>query len=346
MATIRGTERRDTLFSRRGDDLVFGLGGNDTVVGSSGNDAYDGGPGRDLLLLPVALGDGALERDPATGVATAFSFGPTLLVGAGRSAFADVETVAFLDGSRVEFAPDAAAARVVHLYRFSLGRDPDAYGLSVFAGRLEREGTEAVARALAGSEEAARQPRLAVVGENVDRAYAAILGRAPGAEERAFWVGTGLDDGALAASLLDSAEYDLGATGVAARGVAVADAEAVLVARGYAVLLGRAPDLLGAAPAVLRLKSGEETAADLYGDLAASAEFALRRGGPLSDADFVDLLYSEALGRAADAGGRDFWTARLASGEDTRGAVAAAFVTGPEGYAALDALAASGVDLL
>lgn len=61
---------------------------------------------------------------------------------------------------------------------------------------------------------------------------------------------------------------------------------------------------------------------------AASAEF-VHRYGQLDDPDFVDLVYRNVLGRAADTGGRTYWTRQLAAGV-TRGAMIADFAESHE----------------
>jgi hypothetical protein len=57
---------------------------------------------------------------------------------------------------------------------------------------------------------------------------------------------------------------------------------------------------------------------------ASSAEFRTRYGS-LSDRQFVELVYTNVLGRLGEQSGMDFWTAELASGRRTRGAVMVGF---------------------
>jgi uncharacterized delta-60 repeat protein len=57
---------------------------------------------------------------------------------------------------------------------------------------------------------------------------------------------------------------------------------------------------------------------------ASSPEFAARYGST-TDAEFVDLVYRNVLGRAPDAAGASFWEQQLASGARTRGEVMLAF---------------------
>ena len=95
------------------------------------------------------------------------------------------------------------------------------------------------------------------------------------------------------------------------------DSSGAEVYRLYLAALGRPadPTSLGAWSAALEsgVTSPQGAAATLIG----SAEFAQRYGAP-DNAGFVTLLYGNALGRAPDAAGLDFWTGALNSGALTR----------------------------
>jgi Ca2+-binding RTX toxin-like protein len=47
--TLNGTELRDLIYARSGDDSLFGNGGNDTLNGGAGSDTLSGGDGADRL---------------------------------------------------------------------------------------------------------------------------------------------------------------------------------------------------------------------------------------------------------------------------------------------------------
>ncbi len=68
-------------------------------------------------------------------------------------------------------------------------------------------------------------------------------------------------------------------------------------------------------------------------DLLASAEYHARRGGG-TDAGWIDALYRDALGRPADAAGRQYFLDQMAAGR-TRGSIASFFTGGAEGRRAL-----------
>jgi V8-like Glu-specific endopeptidase len=100
-----------------------------------------------------------------------------------------------------------------------------------------------------------------------------------------------------------------------------------IVARLYTTAFGRLPDHPG-----LGVQLDAFAAGAGFGTLArnfvGSSEFQARFGGA-NDATFLDGLYANALGRAADAGGKSFWLSYLASGHD-RAEVVMGFATSVE----------------
>jgi hypothetical protein len=78
--------------------------------------------------------------------------------------------------------------------------------------------------------------------------------------------------------------------------------------RLYQATLGRAPDPTGLGFWTGALETGALSLAEEAQGFVASAEFQARYGAP-GNAGFVDLLYLNVLGRAADAEGHAHWTA-------------------------------------
>ncbi len=90
------------------------------------------------------------------------------------------------------------------------------------------------------------------------------------------------------------------------------------VMRLYFAFFLRAPDYGG-----LQFWAGQAPVMGLAGIsdfFANSAEFTALYGST-TNGEFVDLVYQNVLGRAADVGGRDFWIGQLDSGARTRGQV-------------------------
>lgn len=99
------------------------------------------------------------------------------------------------------------------------------------------------------------------------------------------------------------------------------------VARLYVAAFGRNADSAGLIQQYAGLRSGLSLA-QLGDGLAGSAEFA-NRYGALSNADYVNALYQNVLGRAGDASGVAFYNGALARGA-SRGAILAAFADSDE----------------
>jgi DNA-binding beta-propeller fold protein YncE len=96
----------------------------------------------------------------------------------------------------------------------------------------------------------------------------------------------------------------------------------------YRGLLGRAGEVAGRSFWVDAVQHGDTDLAGVAAAILASGEGMAATGGA-SNAAFLDGLYENALFRAADAGGRAFWSAALDRGE-TRAEVAAEFLGSQE----------------
>jgi hypothetical protein len=103
------------------------------------------------------------------------------------------------------------------------------------------------------------------------------------------------------------------------------------VARLYQTVLDRAPDAGGLQAWTAMIDHGNVPLSDVANMFAASPEF-IQGHGNLSDQDFVNQLYENGLGRAADAAGRQYWTDTLASGA-SRGTAALGIAQSPEAQA-------------
>jgi glucose/arabinose dehydrogenase len=112
--------------------------------------------------------------------------------------------------------------------------------------------------------------------------------------------------------------------------------------RLYEAALGREPDPIGLGFWTGALEAGRITLAEAARSFVASAEFQARYGAP-DNAGFVDLLYRNALGRAADADGLAYWTAALDTGAISRAEAVLGFSESAELVAATAAPFAVGV---
>jgi hypothetical protein len=173
----------------------------------------------------------------------------------------------------------------------------------------------------------------------VDGLYTGVLGRPATAVEHAHWVGqlaAGRSRADLAIAFTESPEA-VARTGTAppqpppARivpGASLGVSDSVL--RTYAGLLGRFASAAELQATVRRYQAGTSLVT-IVGEVIASPEHQARRGG-LSDDAFVDAMYVDVLGRAADPGGRVSHLARLSAG-GTRPEVAVAMLQSSEAVA-------------
>ncbi|AWN43497.1 DUF4214 domain-containing protein [Methylobacterium durans] len=149
----------------------------------------------------------------------------------------------------------------------------------------------------------------------VESLYHTALGREGDTGGTAYWteaLGDGLSraDAILAFAFSEENLADL--QPAYTYGVFTADKDAGGAARLYYGLLDRAPDADGLAAWTAALKGGlsEVGTAQAFLD---SAEYKGKYGG-LSNEDFVERLYKNALGRDAEDEGLDYWTGALEAG--------------------------------
>ncbi|MCK2086876.1 DUF4214 domain-containing protein [Thauera aromatica] len=93
-----------------------------------------------------------------------------------------------------------------------------------------------------------------------------------------------------------------------------ADATEATVLRLYQGVLGRDADKAGADYWINELNTEGTSLSGFARSFLDSTE--LNEQGPLSDEQFIDALYQNALGRAADDAGKTYWLEDLANGQD------------------------------
>ncbi len=101
------------------------------------------------------------------------------------------------------------------------------------------------------------------------------------------------------------------------------------IVRLYSAYFLRAPDETGFDFWQTRLESGEWSLPKMSTFFSQSDEF-IALYGSLSDAEFIDLIYQNIFGRAADAEGRDYWLGRMLNEGMNRGTVMLNFSESPE----------------
>ncbi len=231
----------------------------------------------------------------------------------------DPVAVADLAGKQLE-------GQVTRIYRAFFLRPPDADGLQFWMMR-RAAGASLVdlANGFVASDEFSDTYGSLSDAEFVELVYQNVFGRPADAGGRAFWTAQlagGVTRGEMMVGFSESPEL-VDATST----TAASPASAHQLWRLYRAYFGRNADQGGFDFWYARL-ANRTSLADVSNSFAGSAEFTATYGS-LSDAEFVELVYQNVLGRAADAGGRDFWIGQLSAGV-TRGEMMVGFSESPE----------------
>lgn len=343
---VRGGDGDDVvttgIYSQNGDrNRLFGEAGNDSLTGERGRDWINGGLGTNTVSgsfgVDTLAVDGARRSATLTktvqftttdnGDSITSYRGTVTRVGEVTN-FDTIENFAFVDGRSV-LATNDPIAQVSRLYNAALGRAPDAYGLNDWGAKLAAGLADLTDLARGFINSAEFQARFGNLdnGAFVDRSYQNMLGRGPDAGGRAFWVdqlATGRQDRAqVMIGFSESPENKSRTAAALSNGIWDQDENAASVARLYQATLNRRPDEGGLISWTAEMAAGRSLY-DITPGFIGSAEFTARFGNP-GNGGFVDLLYANVLGRAADAGGRAFWLTQLDGGAMDRPAVVLGF---------------------
>jgi hypothetical protein len=147
----------------------------------------------------------------------------------------------------------------------------------------------------------------------VQRQHLDVLGRAPTAAESSKWVADLEAGTATRSQLVD-----------ALRRSAENTTNVDPTARLYRAFLGRAPDASGLRFWIGRRRAGTWSLTRMADSFASSSEFKTKYG-TLTNRQFVTRIYTDVLGRTADANGVNYWTGKLDRKEKTRGGVMVGF---------------------
>lgn len=237
--------------------------------------------------------------------------------------------------------PTSIGGQVYGLYEAVLGRAPDPIGFEGWVDAANNGMTlTSVAQSMLSSAEytsdygavAQRNP-----ADFVSTLYANALGRSPEADGLQSWtsmLSQGATQAQVAAWIALSPESigRMQPTFLAPGGVFVPDEGAASVARLYYGLLGRMPDSSGLQFFETHVHQGWSLA-DVAEGMIAAPEY-LTKSGTLSNKQFVQALYTNALGRVADPEGRQAWTTALDYGA-SRASVAIGIAESQEAHSHL-----------
>jgi Ca2+-binding RTX toxin-like protein len=316
---------------------ITGNAGANRFTGGAGDDTLEGGAGRDSVLAGGVRKQFTLTGNALTGTATLA--GPD-----GSDRLSGIEAVRYYDGT-LYFDPTASIARVARLYQAALGRAGDAPGMNAHAARLDA-GTSLETVALSFVDSAEFLQRYGSNMSNtafVQQTYRNVLGREADEGGLAGWRGAldgGMSRGQMITGFSESAEFVGSFSASNPNGWWDVNETAAQASRLYWGALGRAPDAAGLQGWTAALEGGMSLN-QAAGGFVGSAEFQAKYGS-LDNAGFVNLLYQNVLGRAADAGGLAAWVGALNAG-NTRTAVLTGFSESDEFKNRTAGVTASGV---
>lgn len=270
--------------------------------GSGGTNILLNPPGTIILLgshdqYVVAVDNGALHVEDTVG---------------GRDGIKTLSTgteIAFTDGTGL-FDPMGTVEDVDRLY-LALGRAPDIGGLAFWTNTVDgaHGSLTDVANRFATSPEFIHNYGSLSDIAFVEQLYQNVLNRPGDTGGTQFWQGelaSGVSRGQVLAAFAESPENRTRTLSTAGD---KNDAEAY---RLYRTALNRTPDQGGQSFWSSTLAQGA-TASQVAQSFIDSAEFQ-QKFGALSASDFVSALYQNALHRAGDAGGQQFWTNTVQQG--------------------------------
>jgi hypothetical protein len=301
-----------TLEGGDGNDVLTTGGGNDTVIGGAGVNFIATGAGNDTIITGEGI---ANTIDAGTGFDTVViggasadfqisQAGTTLVLNGDdqTTSVTNAEFLTFTDGATLAIANNAEDAAVLRLYEGLLGRDADAGGAEFFTtAHANGASTATLAEAFVNSAEY----KDIQVDSYLDSLYNNLLGSTTGADQAGqdFWsnaVANGQSLAQVTASIAASAE-DQGQT----------ITDTAFVNSLYESALGRQADDAGEDFWVAALSNGSSRE-DIASSIITSAE-----AGDHANVEFVNSLYTNALGRdndANDVGGKAFWLTALDNG--------------------------------
>ncbi|MBH3471171.1 DUF4214 domain-containing protein [Pseudomonas putida] len=299
---IDAGDGNDTIVTGNGDNVVIAGAGNnnvttgtgdDTIIlsGSNHADIVNAGAGYDVVQL-----DGSRD-DYAFAVGNNFTVN---LTGNQTAAISNAEFLSFVNGEEVEtvaLAHSDAEASALRLFQGILDRDADLTGAKSFVAQVNN-GTSLsdIANEFLNSSEYAGAQNAADVNE----LYQALLGRAADDSGASTWTDLLANGGSLA----DVAA----AIAVSSEAQTLDQSNGDFVRELYSNVLGRDAEQQDLDFWVSSLFNGASRS-DVVSDIITSNE-----AGAKANNDFVESLYESALGRASEAGEKEYWTAQIEQG--------------------------------
>ncbi len=297
----------NVVIANSGDNEITTGAGRDTFYTGTGNDTIDAGAGYDVAHVAGSRAD----------FAASVSDGSLNLNGGDHAInTSSVEFISFDNNESIVVASTDEEAAALRLYNGLLGRDADAGGAEAWGTAASGTALTDIAQGFLGSSEFQNNMN----SEFIQSVYSTLLGRNADAGGEEAWLN-------LLAHGASRAEVIAGITNSDEGQAASASADNTDYVKAlYTSVLGREADDAGLDNWVAALTAGVDRATIAQG-ISSSAESTAK-----SASDFIDELYNNALGRAADAEGKAAWTNALEHGY-TQADVAIGIVGSDEGIA-------------
>ncbi len=244
------------------------------------------------------------------------------------------EAIKVVDGV-LSVGPDTNEAFVTRLYEGLLGRAPDLTGLSGLDAAVGTYGKTVVAQAFLNNPQFQAAHPAGDDASFVTTMYQGFLGRAPEAGAVGSWttaMNAGMSRAQVASLIADSDESKQHWAGVTSSGVFAYNPNSAVIREDYQLAFGRDADTPSLA-ALTSFVGGGGTLQDVAKDISMTQEFQTLHGQQ-TDQQYVDSLYVNGLGRAADPASASAWVGALQSGA-TRSDVMGAIAQSTEGQAHL-----------
>ncbi|MBO1075707.1 DUF4214 domain-containing protein [Roseomonas marmotae] len=279
------------------------------LTGTNGADTYQGTANFDVGQFDAGRRSAIVLNDGEGPISVASA--------AGLDIVNSVETLLFVDGREV-YNPEDHAAQVVRLYEATLDREAEQGGLNTFIQMLDNGASLSdVASAMINSDEFNSKFGAGLNNTQfVEALYQNMRGAAASPAEIAGWT-VMIDNGDMsradvAVQFAESAENRGNTASIVADGIWDRDEGAISIANLYDTAFDRLPDLGGFSAWVSLVNGQDFTMKAVADSFYNSDEAASLRA--LSDADFVNAVYNNALERDAEADGLANWVSHLNDG--------------------------------
>ena len=297
---VDGRDGNDVIVTAAGNDTIYGGAGNNTILSGAGDDeiflagtadVVDAGEGYDAVHL------GGLRADYTVTAGNNFNVN---LTGTQVASISNAEFLAFDNNESIALADNEAEAVALRLYQGVLGRDADVVGAKTFAAQAEQGvALNEIASAFLSSGEY----NSIANKEFITDLYTNLLGRTEedvtGTQNWLDVLANGGTRAEVAANFVNSQEA-----------VALDQSNGAYVQSLYDAALGRDVEEGGLEYWIGQLFNGTSRL-EVAQSIISSGEAATK-----INSDFVDNLYTNALGRDAndDAAGKANWVDLLAQG--------------------------------